>query len=68
MAPGGMTTTKLEASVALGRNHVAEQRAIIARLAEAGHPERLATARAALHDMRGHLAAEVEMLAGMAPI
>lgn len=64
----GITMAQLETNIALGRDHVAKQRAIIARLAEQDQPERLATERAVLDTIRGHLVAEIEMLAGMAPI
>ena len=68
MMPYDVTTVQLEANIVLSRGHVARQHAVIARLAEEGHPENLATAKALLRIMHGHLAAEVDMLAGMAPI
>lgn len=68
MALSGMTTAQLEANIALSRGHIAKQQALIDRLVEQNHPENLATAKAILDTMHGHLANEVEMLARMAPI
>ena len=60
-----LTTSEMQANVALSREHVIKQEAIIARLTEQGHEVMATAAKTILVTMRAHLATEIEMLTRM---
>ena len=57
-----LTTSKMQANVALSQKHIIKQEAIIARLTSQGHEAMATNAKTILVTMRAHLATEIEML------